>query len=71
MPDRGGEFQGARRSVLVDARGAAEIARVHPTRWWGIAKRSARLRKARRARPNRTLWLRSVVESVVADGGIS
>ncbi len=56
-------------AVLVNAREAAAIARVHHTRWWGIAKRSPVLRRARRRRAGRTFWLTSVVVKWVEQGG--
>jgi len=58
-----------RSRVLVNAREAAWLARVHHTRWWGIAKRSPVLRRARRKRDGRTFWLTSQVIKWTERGG--
>ena len=50
-----------RARVILNAREAAYIARMHHTAWWGKAKRSPMLRRARRKVGRKTFWLTSGV----------
>ena len=54
--------------ALLNAEEAAALARVHPSRWWGIAGKSRLLRAGCVRRPGRTFWLKTAVIAWMREG---